>query len=310
LFEELEQRAADVARFFPMEPTEPGAIRPDFRSPERIAELRAMPYGEYLQTPEWRRVRDLALRRAGFRCELPHCRSKVGLQVHHRDYDRIGEEVPEDLTVLCGVCHDGWHHGLIPGLERDPLAVYVALAYEVLKAKPAPDSISEFAGAVKDHCYRLRLPYKRHQVEEALQRMLRTLESDPFGYLPIIPPLLLPPAAPSISHSEAVDLLADISRETQREITVRPMAKVRELSPEEILERNFEAEKRRAYLMVQQAILDQAQRVAELEAKVEATEPKGEPRPVAPPSLFPGEERVTRERAEIERMTRRYREEG
>ncbi|MGN6166741.1 MAG: HNH endonuclease [Solirubrobacteraceae bacterium] len=81
----------------------------------RAAELaifedrRAMPYGEYLQLPYWRRVRDDALRRADHRCQV--CNSRDNLNVHHRTYENRGceHEDPADLTVLCRDCHALFH---------------------------------------------------------------------------------------------------------------------------------------------------------------------------------------------------------
>lgn len=62
----------------------------------------------YLTSDWWRLTRQVALERAGHKCQL--CASDCGpLQVHHRSYDRLGCEEPEDLTVLCDGCH-GAHH--------------------------------------------------------------------------------------------------------------------------------------------------------------------------------------------------------
>ncbi len=67
-----------------------------------------MPYKEYLQTPYWKRRREDKLRAAGHRCQLCN-RGSVPLNVHHRTYERLGEELDEDLTVLCRECHHTFH---------------------------------------------------------------------------------------------------------------------------------------------------------------------------------------------------------
>lgn len=44
---------------------------------------------------------------SGGRCRL--CNEgglDVVLTMHHRTYERLGAELPDDLTCLCGVCHD------------------------------------------------------------------------------------------------------------------------------------------------------------------------------------------------------------
>jgi HNH endonuclease len=76
----------------------------------RLAELKAMSYDDYLLTPEWRETREVALARADHRCQ--GCNSPSSLQVHHRTYERRGEEGIRDLTVLCGTCH-GRVHGVL-----------------------------------------------------------------------------------------------------------------------------------------------------------------------------------------------------
>jgi hypothetical protein len=75
---------------------------------ERLAELRAMPYRDYLRTPEWRRTRAAALVRAGNACSLDVTHTDR-LEVHHRTYERVGAELVTDLVVLCHSCHQ-LHH--------------------------------------------------------------------------------------------------------------------------------------------------------------------------------------------------------
>lgn len=65
-------------------------------------------YAAYLTTPQWKERRAQALRRARHKCSM--CSRKRGLETHHRTYERIGEELPEDLIVICRQCH-GHHHG-------------------------------------------------------------------------------------------------------------------------------------------------------------------------------------------------------
>jgi restriction endonuclease Mrr len=80
--------------------------------PDRLAALRAMPYREYLRTPEWRRTRAAALVRAGSCCSLDVTHTD-DLEVHHRTYERLGDELAADLVVLCRTCHRLHHaeHG-------------------------------------------------------------------------------------------------------------------------------------------------------------------------------------------------------
>lgn len=69
---------------------------------------RAMPYEEYLQTPHWKRLREEKLRNVGYRCQLCGRRARI-LEVHHCTYERLGQELDTDLTVLCRACHSTFH---------------------------------------------------------------------------------------------------------------------------------------------------------------------------------------------------------
>ncbi len=74
----------------------------------RVNELRAMPYRQYLLTPEWRATRGAALVRFGHACSLD-ANHTDRLEVHHRTYDRLGEERADDVIVLCHACHRRHH---------------------------------------------------------------------------------------------------------------------------------------------------------------------------------------------------------
>ncbi len=75
---------------------------------DRLDELRRMGYREYLRTPEWRTTRAAALLRAGHCCSLDATHT-TDLEVHHRTYERRGEELASDLVVLCHDCHMTFH---------------------------------------------------------------------------------------------------------------------------------------------------------------------------------------------------------
>lgn len=72
----------------------------------RLADAR-FDYRAYLATPEWWARRDERVRAAGGRCQV--CYSDRRLNCHHRTYERIGRELPEDLIVLCEACHSLFH---------------------------------------------------------------------------------------------------------------------------------------------------------------------------------------------------------
>ena len=63
-------------------------------------------YQAYILSDAWRAKAESAKKRAGYRCQLCNShRDEVQLETHHRTYERLGHEDPEDLTVLCADCH-------------------------------------------------------------------------------------------------------------------------------------------------------------------------------------------------------------
>jgi len=79
----------------------PGVFQDLSRANRRAA------YQIYLRSPEWSARKAQAIRSAGHRCQL--CNSPLALEVHHRTYERFGQERPGDLTVLCHTCHQLFH---------------------------------------------------------------------------------------------------------------------------------------------------------------------------------------------------------
>lgn len=64
-------------------------------------------YYSYIKSTEWRKKADEAKSRAGHRCQVCNRpQSIVTLNAHHRTYERLGNERPEDITVLCHECHE------------------------------------------------------------------------------------------------------------------------------------------------------------------------------------------------------------
>ncbi len=63
-------------------------------------------YYEYIKSKAWREKAEEAKARAGNRCQVCNrSRAEVQLDAHHRTYERLGNELPEDITILCRECH-------------------------------------------------------------------------------------------------------------------------------------------------------------------------------------------------------------
>jgi 5-methylcytosine-specific restriction endonuclease McrA len=64
-------------------------------------------YQAYLSSAKWRRLRNEVLLRDKHRCVK--CHWNRDLHVHHLTYERMGDELLEDLVTLCARCHGREH---------------------------------------------------------------------------------------------------------------------------------------------------------------------------------------------------------
>tara|TARA_R110000824_G_scaffold387601_1_gene582948 strand:+ start:110 stop:643 length:534 start_codon:yes stop_codon:yes gene_type:complete len=60
-------------------------------------------YHSYLNTKEWHDKRNKMLKYANYKCS--RCENTEKLQIHHLNYNTIGEESLSDLEVVCVSCH-------------------------------------------------------------------------------------------------------------------------------------------------------------------------------------------------------------
>jgi hypothetical protein len=80
-------------------------IRDPVKSLEKLLNTR-VDYYEYIRSDEWRAKANAAKERVGYRCQVCNQhRSETILDAHHRTYERLGNEHPDDITVLCRDCH-------------------------------------------------------------------------------------------------------------------------------------------------------------------------------------------------------------
>lgn len=74
---------------------------------EERSQARREWYQEYLRSPAWARRRQLVLDREKGLCQ--GCRTSRAIEVHHLNYDHIGNELLFDLVALCSECHRKAH---------------------------------------------------------------------------------------------------------------------------------------------------------------------------------------------------------
>lgn len=80
----------------------------------QLARLGFADYWGYLRSPHWQRTR------TQYRCSSEPqdciCGETEELQLHHKTYERLGEERLDDLTPLCRRCHAMVHDQVRRGL--------------------------------------------------------------------------------------------------------------------------------------------------------------------------------------------------
>jgi hypothetical protein len=74
-----------------------------------LQDSRQMERESYYLSPQWAARRWLVIQRAGACCEKCH-RKTARLQVHHLNYQHLGNEPLDDLKALCGKCHQAAHN--------------------------------------------------------------------------------------------------------------------------------------------------------------------------------------------------------
>lgn len=73
----------------------------------RIAVPLRMTYVEYITSSAWDLRRRQRLEKDEHCCQ--GCGSEIGLHVHHRTYERLGNELPDDIITVCEICHGFIH---------------------------------------------------------------------------------------------------------------------------------------------------------------------------------------------------------
>lgn len=67
-------------------------------------------YARYRQSKKWKALRDQVRKRAGFKCQGCGATAQEKLlEVHHKTYERLGDERLEDLVLMCQRCHATEH---------------------------------------------------------------------------------------------------------------------------------------------------------------------------------------------------------
>lgn len=102
--------------------------------------IQRVDYREYIQSPQWHWKAELAKSHCGNRCQ--NCNrpgSEVELETYHRTYERLGNELLDDLIVLCRSCHRQFKKGKLQTslATTDPYALLTTTAVAPGNGRPA-----------------------------------------------------------------------------------------------------------------------------------------------------------------------------
>jgi hypothetical protein len=85
----------------------------NWRFPDRRTKF-STKYAEYLRSAHWALLKLNTIIARGMRCE--RCASLKDIDLHHLTYQRLGRELPQDVLLLCRMCHTKEH--LVSSEER------------------------------------------------------------------------------------------------------------------------------------------------------------------------------------------------
>lgn len=210
---------------------------------------RELAYEKYLQTPEWRIRRNRTLSDAGYTCQ--RCGVQRQLQVHHKTYDRLGAELPEDLEVLCRGCHEGHHYEE----TQEFIDIYTRILSEVEAESRFTDTASIIEEA-KQRTAQRNIPYDADRFNAAIARVIQR-----FRFVPPTQDAALYEVAEDnepISRAEARGILSQWG-------AAHLMKHIPEVKPMNLRQR----ECKRALSIVMQGIVEQVKRCDEAERAVE-----------------------------------------
>ncbi len=86
----------------------------DLLPTKKLMYISAEAKAKYLKSKRWKALKLFKLKIAQNKCEC--CGSTTELHLHHIDYERLTEELIEDVVIVCSICHQKIHDKL--GYDR------------------------------------------------------------------------------------------------------------------------------------------------------------------------------------------------
>ena len=85
----------------------PPSVTAEWERPKKSKDY--IDYKEYVASDEWQKSerRLNCIKAARNKCQM--CGAMFGLEVHHITYTNLGAELPQELVLLCVLCHEHTH---------------------------------------------------------------------------------------------------------------------------------------------------------------------------------------------------------
>jgi len=133
-------------------------------------------YRDYLDSAEWKTIRDIKLKEADNKCE--QCGSRRRLQVHHLTYRHIFNEYYhlEDLLVVCKACHEAIHR---QGKKPDKKKPKRKLSKKQAKKQKLAGQVKKAARAKRSTILQDRALSKKQKRLKRKATALKKIENQP-----------------------------------------------------------------------------------------------------------------------------------
>lgn len=78
------------------------------KTKKKVYNERKIEYADYINSQKWKTFRLSIIKQRGYKCEKCGADDKI-IHAHHLTYERFMNELPEDIQLLCIVCHKNHH---------------------------------------------------------------------------------------------------------------------------------------------------------------------------------------------------------
>jgi len=82
---------------------------PSAKTKKKVYNERKIEYADYINSQKWKSFRLSIIKERGYKCEKCGANNRI-IHAHHLTYERFMKELPEDIQLLCVLCHKEVHN--------------------------------------------------------------------------------------------------------------------------------------------------------------------------------------------------------